>query len=482
MKDFIRLIDELRKFENETPWVEFKHNNYNPETIGANISALANGAALHEKRSAYYVWGIDDKTHEVVGTTNDFLSLKKGNTELGLWLRTMLSKNADFEYHSVDYSGKKVGILFISPAEKQPVVFQKLAYIKIGTNTTKLHEFPEVEARLWDRLRNANFESRTAKFDLELHEVAQFLEISDYVVMRGLPQPADMEGIIHYLREEELVLRQDNGLFAITNLGALLLARNINEFSRISRKAVRVSQYADSSRLNMLKEHTGTKGYAADFERVMQYIDALLPSHEVIDGATRQTRSAYPRLAIREVVANALIHQDFSITGAGPTIEIFPNRIEITNPGIPLIDVRRFIDNPPKSRNEKLAALMRRFRLCEELGTGWDKIVLACEKALLPAPRIDVYEAGIKVTLFAEMPFSNISMEDRLQACYLHACIKYVQGEQLTNSSLRERFGLPASSSGTISRLIREAVSRGLIKALDPATAPKHMKYIPEWA
>lgn len=482
MRDFVKLIDELRKFENETSWIEFKCNNYTPETIGENICALANGAALHEKRCAYYVLGIEDKTHDVVGTTKDFLSLKKGNQELELWLRTMLSKNADFEYHCVDYLGKKVGLLLIAPAEKQPVVFQKLAYIKVGSNTKKLHDFPEVEAKLWDRLRNVNFESRIAKFDLELQEVAKLLETSVYIEMRGMPQPANMEGAIHYLMEEELVLRQDNGLFAITNLGALLLARNLNDFSRISRKAVRVIQYADNSRLDMLKENTGTKGYVVDFERVMQYIDALLPSREVIDGALRQTRSAYPPLAIREVVANALIHQDFAITGTGPTIEIFPNRIEITNPGIPLIDVRRFIDNPPKSRNEKLALLMRRFRLCEELGTGWDKIVLACEQALLPAPRIDVYEEGIKVTLFAGMPFASIPMEDRLQACYLHACIKYVQGEQLTNSSLRKRFGLSASSSGTISRLIREAVLRGLIKALDPDTAPKHMKYIPEWA
>lgn len=82
----------------------------------------------------------------------------------------------------------------------------------------------------------------------------------------------------------------------------------------------------------MLKENTGTKGYVVDFERVMQYIDALLPSREVIDGALRQTRSAYPPLAIREVVANALIHQDFAITGTGPTIEIFPTALRLLTP------------------------------------------------------------------------------------------------------------------------------------------------------
>ena len=48
------------------------------------------------------------------------------------------------------------------------------------------------------------------------------------------------------------------------------------------------------------------------------------------------------------------IHQDLSISGTGPVVEIFDNRIEITNAGIPLVNIDRIIDNPPKSRNEKL--------------------------------------------------------------------------------------------------------------------------------
>lgn len=177
-----------------------------------------------------------------------------------------------------------------------------------------------------------------------------------------------------------------------------------------------------------------------------------------------------------------MIHQDFSVSGTGPTVEIFDNRIEITNSGTPLVDVKRIIDNPPKSRNEALAALMRRLRICEELGTGWDKIVISCELEQLPAPRIELYEESTKVTLFSEIPFSNLSMDEKLWSCYMHACVMYVQGEQVTNSSLRDRFGVPQSSSGSISRLIREAVTAGIIKPLDPSTSNKHMKYIPNWA
>lgn len=142
----------------------------------------------------------------------------------------------------------------------------------------------------------------------------------------------------------------------------------------------------------------------------------------------------------------------------------------------------RIVDNPPKSRNEKLAALMRRLGMCEELGRGWDRMVISCERQRLPTPRIQVYQDSTKVTLFSHIEFSNISMEDKLWACYMHSCIRYVEGESLTNSSLRERFGLKDTSAGSISRLIKEATEKKLIKPLDPTTARRYMKYIPIWA
>ena len=317
---------------------------------------------------------------------------------------------------------------------------------------------------------------------MNLADALQMLDHSAYFDIKGEPPPTDIEGVAHYMTEEGLLVRQDDGLYAITNLGAMLFAKKLPHFPRLERKAVRVVQYANGSRLDILKETVDPKGYVAGFKGLIHYIEALLPTHEPINGAFREKKSAYPILAIREAVANALIHQDFSITGTGPLVEIFPGRIEITNSGTPLVDIRRIIDNPPRSRNERLASLMRRLGVCEELGTGWDKITLVCELAQLPAPRIGLYEESTKVTLFSEMPFSNIPAEDKLWACYLHACIRQVQGEQLTNGSLRERFGLKPSASGSVSRLIGEAVQKGLIKPLDPDTASRHMRYVPIWA
>ncbi len=482
MEDLIALVDNLRKYPNETTWIEFKHNNYDPEMIGKDISALANSAVLEDRPYSYMIWGIHDKTHELIGTDKDLQNLKKGNQELESWLRLMLSKNADFEFSTIVIEGFKIGILKIGKAFIHPVSFEKNEYIRIGSYTKMLRDYPTVQTQLWDRIRNTNFEEQYAKIDLNLTTALQLLDYSSYFDITNIPMPTDEKGIAHYMIEESLVIKQDNGKYAISNLGAITLAKRLSDFNKLARKAVRIIQYEGNNKLQILKEETIEKGYASGFKDIIKYMEAILPSREDISDSFREKKTAYPMIAVRELIANALIHQDFSITGTGPTIEVFGNRVEITNPGSSLVDIMRIIDNPPRSRNEKLAAIMRRLRLCEELGTGWDKITLACESMMLPAPKITKYNENTRVTLFSHIPYSKISKDDKLWACYLHACIMHTQGEFLTNYSLRKRFGLPDTCSGSISRLIKEATNKGYIKAFDDSASNKHMQYIPVWA
>jgi ATP-dependent DNA helicase RecG len=174
-----------------------------------------------------------------------------------------------------------------------------------------------------------------------------------------------------------LIVQDVGGRWNITNLGAILFAKRLDAFDqRIGRKGVRFVAYDGNSRADTVTHRQdGQRGYASGFEGLVGYIDGLLPRNEHIDKAFRTETPLFPSIAIRELVANALIHQDMTITGAGPLIELFKDRLEITNPGVPLINPDRFIDSAPRSRNEALAALMRRMRICEEQGPGIDKVV-----------------------------------------------------------------------------------------------------------
>ena len=268
----------------------------------------------------------------------------------------------------------------------------------------------------------------------------------------------------------------------ITNLGAILFAKKLDDFPKLKRKAMRVILYKGKGRVETQREQVGDKGYASGFEGLISFIMALVPTNEVIERALRKTVPMYPELAIRELVANALIHQDFFATGTGPMVELFEDRVEITNPGAPLVSTERFLDTPPKSRNEALASLMRRFRICEERGSGIDKVVSQTELYQLPAPLFEAPEGFTRTVLFSHRPMAEMNNEDRVRACYLHACLKYVQRDFLINTSLRERFGIKEKNRSTASRLIREAVEARAIVPYDPTAAPKLMKYVPWWA
>lgn len=478
----ISLVRELCKLPKETEWVEFKVDNDNPQEIGEYLSALANSAALVGKAFAYIVWGVEAETHQVVGTRFATTSAKVSNEELENWLLRLLTPKIHFRFFEVTVDGKMVVLLEIERASRHPVQFQWNEFIRVGSYKKRLKDFPEKERALWRIFDQIPFEECVAVERVGGDEVLRLLDYPAYFDLLEQPLPANRDRIFEALGNDRLIRSCDTGGWDITNLGAVLFAKNLGNFSQLKRKAMRVIQYKGKGRIETVKEQVGNKGYASGFEGLMAFINGLLPSNEVIEQALRKTVPMFPELAVRELVANALIHQDFFVTGAGPMVEIFKDRIEITNPGEPLVDTQRFVDTPPKSRNEALASMMRRFRICEERGSGIDKVVAQVEFFQLPAPLFEVPPGFTRTVLFAHKPLSAMNKADRVRACYLHACLKWVMRDYLTNASLRERFGVKEKNKATVSRYIREAVEAGMIKPFDEDAARKFMKYVPFWA
>lgn len=313
--------------------------------------------------------------------------------------------------------------------------------------------------------------------------VLRELDYTSYFEMLSLDLPINKEGIINALLADGMVVKSESGHYNITNLGAILFAKRLSDFPSLERKAVRVIKYESNNRTSAAsKEQVGGKGYASGFEGLVDYINNLLPNNEIMGKALRKVVPMYPEIAVRELVANAIIHQNFFMQGTSPLIEIFSDRLEITNPGTPLIDKERFIDHPPVSRNEKLASFMRRIGVCEERGSGFDKVVSLTELYQLPAPEIEIYNDHTKVILYSHKEFSKMSKDDKYRACYLHACLKRVNRDVMTNASLRERFNIDSKNSSMISRLLNETCALGLIKISPESTSDKNRKYLPYWA
>jgi ATP-dependent DNA helicase RecG len=307
------------------------------------------------------------------------------------------------------------------------------------------------------------------------------LDTQSYFDLLHLPYPVNRAGVLERFESEKLIQRQDGG-WTITNMGAMLFAKKLEQFDRLARKAARVIVYEGKNKLKTKLDKPGTKGYAVGFQGLVEFIYGLVPSNEVIEQALRREVKMFPEIAVRELVANALIHQDFTQTGTSVMIEMYDDRMEITNPGKPFISPDRFIDEY-QSRNERLADLMRRLGICEEKGSGVDKVVQAAEVFQLPAPDFRVGEKRTSAILFSHKAFEDMDRNDRIRATYQHCCLRYVMNEKMTNQSLRERFMLSEDKTATVSQVIAATLDTGKIKLADPAqTSTRYRSYVPFWA
>lgn len=479
---YISLINRLRNLPRETEWLEFKMNNAEPDLIGEYISALSNSAAINEKEIAYILWGINDDSHEIEGTDFEPKEKKVGNEELENWLMRLLKPKVDFKLTEVTTDKGKVVVMEIPAAVNKPTSFKDMEYIRVGSYKKKLKDYPEKERKLWLSFENKPFELRIAKENVDASQVTELLDCAAYYTMMKLPLPSNRELIIHNMMDEQFIKEMDNGNYAITNMGALLLAKDLNKFHGLKRKAVRVIRYKGNGRVNAVREKVFSKGYAIQFEDITDYIMTILPQEEEIDGGRREERIMFPRKAIREMLGNVIIHQDMTVHGSGPMMEVFDTRVESSNPGNLLVDVNRVIDTVPHSRNENIASFLRIVRICEERGSGFDRIEEGMSELFIPTPKVETGEEFTRIKLYWYDALSAWSKEDKIRTCYLYTCYCYVNEIEVANAVLRERFNVEEKNKSIVSRIIKDTIDAGYIKLVDENAAPKMRRYIPYWA
>lgn len=344
----IALIDDLCNQSAENELVEFKKDNADPKLIGKLCSALSNAAKVAQKEYAYVLWGVDDQDHRIIGTKFEPDSQLIGNTVLQLWLAQKLSPGIAFSFKTVDHPHGRVVILEIPAVNSAPISFEHIAYIRIGSATPKLSDHPALFQKLINNLRPYAWEKGVAKSFVNDDIVLELLDYPTYFKLTKQSLPDNRKGIFDRLEADQFIVKDVGKHWNITNLGAILFAYDLEGFgSGLARKAIRFIAYNGTHRAAMVTHRLDCKkGYASGFEEVVSFINHLLPQNEHIGLVYREAKRLYPEIAIHELIANALIHQDMTITGAGPQIELFSDRLEITNPGQSLVQPERMIVCP----------------------------------------------------------------------------------------------------------------------------------------
>jgi len=462
-------IDVWRTARSETQNLEFKE----AKTQFDNTKLYKYCVALANEGGGFLVLGISNKPPRSVVGSAAF------NDPVAMAAKLFKAVGFRVEIEEVQHPGGRVVVFHIPSRPKGTAYHFEGSYLmRSGEELVPMSE---------DQLRKIFAEGQPswldeiAKKDLSGQDVIQLLDTQTFFDLLNLPYPTDQLGVLQRLESEKLIYSA-NGNYGILNIGAVLLAKNLRNFESVQRKAARVVVYERDSKLQTESDITGEKGYAVGFKGLVQYVMGKLPQNEVIENAIRKAVKLVPEVVIRELLANALIHQDFEFIGMSPVVEIYTDRVEISNPGKPVVPVERFIDGY-QSRNERLADLMRRFGICEEKSSGVDRVIETAEILQLPAPDFLVEHQRTVVVIFGPRDFRAMDRSDRVRACYQHCVLQWVLRKKMTNQSLRDRFGLSERSGNTISQIISEAVQQGLVKN-DPSApdSRKYARYIPAWA
>lgn len=442
------------------------------ERLAQHISAFCNHCG-----GGFLVFGInnvDGSCFSLGKEQVDDIVQKMGNIA-----RHNLNRAIQIEHAVVDYNGCSILFIYIPEQEDKPIHLRGAniyeSYWRSGGTTSKMPQ-QQVNTMI-ARNRGISFEEDIALRGISAANVLELLDYRRFYNLIDKPVPSSLSSVITTL-ESYGACKREGEEWCVTNLGAILFARDINNFPTLSNKAVIVRKYSGTNNRNLLFEQVGQYGYAVGFEGLIDFI-MKHTSTENID-VIREAVPTYPKIAIRELVANALVHQDFDITGIQLTIEIFSNRITITNAGASLNDVNRLINLPPNSRNEKLAQTLLLVNICERRGSGVDRAVEGIEKMFLPAVKIEKGEQFTRATMFPRKDIADMTKSEKIDTCYQHACLLYEDGKSINNQSIRERFNLNKNQSAMASRIITDTLEVGLIKPVDEQTASrKFASYIP---
>jgi ATP-dependent DNA helicase RecG len=469
----LETLEKWLKTPAETERLEFKEAKHQFEIA----KLLRYCVALANEGGGYLVFGVTDQPPRRIVGSQAFPSQTSLND---IKARIVEKLRFRVEVTELQHPDGRV-LVFEVPTRPvgQPLAFDGAYLMRAGEDLVPMT--PDVLKRIFAEDQQDWF-SQPARSDASPDDVIALLDSQTYFELLKIPYPTNRDAVLERLQSQDLIKQTASG-WTISSLAAILLAKKLDAFvPALARKASRVVIYEGINKLKTRDDNTWNRGYAVSFEGLVDFIHSAAPQNLFIEEVVREEVKMFPKQALRELIANALVHQDFLVTGASVTIEMYADRVEISNPGIPPIQVERFIDEY-RSRNERLADLMRRFGICEEKGSGIDKVVTAAEEFQLPAPDFRVGETRTTALLFAHQDFEDMSKSDRIRACYQHCCLLYVSNQRMSNQTLRERFHFDESKNVLVSQVIGATKEAGLIKADNSASSStRYARYLPFWA
>lgn len=394
----LEILDRLRKHPAEKDVVEFKSNLAEPTQIGEYISALANAAALAGVQRAWIVWGVQDGTHVVTGTSFDPSKEKgKGNQSLVMWLQHLTVPRADFEFRSVLHPDGRVVMLEIHAARTAPIAFDGERYIRVDSHKVRLSQYQDKEARLWAALGikedwtgavlpGATFDDLdAAAVQFARDRFAEYLIRNETDPSQHARIRADVAGWdAPTLLNKAHVTKQGK----ITRAALLLLGRDESAHFLSPADAKITWVLRDDANKTISSQHFGIP-FLRSTDEVFRRIRNVQLEH-MPDGSLFPTPvPQYDPWVIREALHNCIAHQDYLLGGKINVTE-HPDKLVFSNLGSfipPSVEWMLEHQSPPEHyRNQWLIDAMVRLRMVDQVGSGIRRMFEVQRERFFPLP------------------------------------------------------------------------------------------------
>ena len=404
-KELESMLEEFRASPAEPSWLEFKTGLKDSVQIAKYISGLANVAAYAGSTHGYLVWGVQNGTHEIVGTDFDpDVVLAEKNQPLRLWLRLVVKPQIQYEFYSFEIGGIKVVMLEVEAAYRQPVTFRGCAYVRIGSSLTELSKAPKIAESIYrtighdwsaELLRGEGLDA----LDADALACAKREFAQKHKGERCIEDMAEWDDIT-FLNKARLAIDGE-----LTRACILLLGKA--EKAHLVRPAfARITWHLMDNDGNTLDFHhfglpllTGARDALARIRSIMLRV---MPEGAFMPVEIQQ----YDAWVLREALHNCIAHQDYE-KRCDVVVSEFPDRVVFANAGDfrpGSVESAVFGNSRPRDYpNQQLVDAMVELNMIDTLGSGIRRMFMTQKKNFMPMPDYDLSDSEVKVTVIGKI-------------------------------------------------------------------------------
>lgn len=361
-----------------------------------------------------------------------------------------ISPKLHYEFYPVDVEGKTVWVIEVPSSKSKPHFVAGAAYIRVSASCQKLTSAEEIRA-LFEQNNKVYFDA-IPNPKINLNDELDASNFDEFKMEASISSAISDQQIL-----ENLQIYDDDGF---VKRGGILFFAQKPEL-HFPQSVIRCVLFKGNDKINILDDKTFGGPLPQQYKKAIEWLKGKLQvAYEIEGTGPRKEIWEVPLGVFKESIINALSHRDYYEQGATITIEMFDDRIEISNPGELLPAVAHNFGHRSISRNPLVFGLFNRMHLVEHIGSGIPRMIKDMIDAGLPEPKFDT-RGMFTVTIRRPSKQSKEQILSQLSEIQRNILNLIDDNPALTMDEIASRIGIGRTKTYQNIKILRE---KGLLK------------------